>query len=128
VGRDSEWFNRLSEAVGNAQPTLYGYALNRADLSDVACVLSLTSPQASEVGAVAYRGPRLRLRCYRLNMALKSAEATSDTSARLPALLIVSRRSCDVALVNRRALREPRPTKAASLLAPRDEQALLQDT
>jgi hypothetical protein len=37
----------------------YRYALNPADLSDVACVLRLTSPEASEVGAVAYRGPRL---------------------------------------------------------------------
>jgi len=51
--------HRLSEAVGNAQPTLFRYALNRVDFSDVACVLRLTSPEASEVGAVVYRGPRL---------------------------------------------------------------------
>jgi hypothetical protein len=37
----------------------YRYALNPADLSDEACVLGLTSPEASEVGAVVYRGPRL---------------------------------------------------------------------
>jgi hypothetical protein len=37
----------------------YRYALDPADLSDVACVLRLTSREASEVGAVVYRGPRL---------------------------------------------------------------------
>jgi hypothetical protein len=51
--------NRLSEAMGNAQPPSYCYTLNRADLSDVAFAAErIASSLAGVVGAVVYRGPR----------------------------------------------------------------------
>ena len=42
-GEAPERSTRLSKAIGNAQPTSYRYALNRADLSDVAYFLGLAS-------------------------------------------------------------------------------------
>jgi hypothetical protein len=82
----------MSEAVGSAQPALFRYTLNLADLSDVAFAPEIIAwSSAGVVGAVGL--------------------SWAHGSARLPALLIISGCSCGTALLNRRALREPRPTK-----------------
>jgi hypothetical protein len=57
VGRGSRMIQPFERSELVMPRQSYGYALNPADLSAVACVLRLKCP--SEVGAVVYRGPRL---------------------------------------------------------------------